>query len=74
MEQKPDETRTVTVDFPADFPFLEVAGKQAAYNVTLREIKEKVLPALDDAFAAKLVPEKKLTDLRGLIAHDLEHE
>jgi trigger factor len=74
LEQKPEETRTVTVDFPPNFPVSELAGKQAVYNVTLREIKEKVLPALDDAFAAKLVPDKKLTDLRGLLAHDLEHE
>ena len=72
--QKAGESRTVTVDFPADFPIAELAGKQASYNVTILEIKQKVLPALDDAFAAKLVPNKTLPDLRKLIAHDLEHE
>jgi len=72
--QKKDETRTVTVDFPADFLAKELAGKQASYSVTLREIKEKVLPALDDAFAAKLLPDKTLADLRHTIEHDLEHE
>jgi len=72
--QKPGETRTVTVDFPADFPVGELAGKQAKYTVTLREIKQKVLPPLDDAFAAKLVPDKKLSDLRHMIEHDIEHE
>ena len=55
------------VDFPADFPVKELAGKKADYAVTLREIKEKVLPPIDDAFAAKLVPGKTLADLR---AHD----
>jgi trigger factor len=72
--QKPGETRTVTVDFAADFPITELAGKQASYSVTLREIKQKVLPALDDAFAAKLVPDKTLADLRHMIEHDIEHE
>src|SRR3981081_3703105 len=72
--QKPGETRPVTVDFPADFPVSELAGKQANYTVTLREIKQKVLPPLDDAFAAKLVPDKKLSDLRHMIEHDIEHE
>src|SRR6202011_3567783 len=72
--QKPGETRTVTVDFPADFPITELAGKQASYSVTLREIKQKVPPPLDDAFAAKLVPEKTLADLRHMIEHDIEHE
>ena len=72
--QKKDEARTVVVDFPADFLAKELAGKQASYNVTLREIKEKVLPALDDAFAAKLLADKTLADLRHTIEHDLEHE
>src|SRR5438067_3077850 len=72
--QKKDEARTVVVDFPADFLAKELAGKQASYNLTLREIKEKVLPALDDAFAAKLLADKTLDDLRHTIEHDLEHE
>ena len=72
--QKKEETRAVTVDFPADFLVKELAGKQASYSVTLCEIKEKVLPALDDAFANKLLPEKSLADLRHTIEHDLEHE
>ena len=33
-------------------------GKQASYNVTVNEIKEKVLPSFDDAFAAKFFPAK----------------
>ena len=71
---KPGETRLVIVDFPDDFPVKELAGKKADYAVTLREIKEKVLPPIDDAFAAKLVPGKTLADLRDMIEHDLEHE
>jgi trigger factor len=70
---KPGETRLVIVNFPNDFPVKELAGKKADYAVTLREIKEKVLPPIDDALAAKLVPGKTLADLRGLVEHDLEH-
>ena len=51
----------------------ELAGKKADYAVTLREIKEKVLPPIDDALAAKLVPGKTLDALREMIEHDLEH-
>ncbi|HEY4284040.1 MAG TPA: trigger factor [Chthoniobacterales bacterium] len=71
---KTGETRVVPVDFPADFAVPELAGKQANYSVTANEIKQKVLPTVDDAFAAKLVPGKNLEDLRHLISHDLEHE
>src|ERR1700682_964912 len=72
--QKRDETRAVTVDLPADFLVKELAGKNASYAVTLGEIKEKVLPAVDDAFANKLLPGKSLAELRHTIEHDLEHE
>lgn len=71
---KPGETRSVQVEFPADFPVSELAGKKADYAVTLNEIKEKVLPAVDDAFAAKIMPEKTLAELRHSIEHNLEHE
>src|SRR5216684_2623149 len=72
--QKKEETRSVAVDFPADFLVKELAGKQASYNTTLGEIKEKVLPEVNDEFAAKLLPGKTLADLRHTIEHDLEHE
>jgi trigger factor len=72
--QKPGETRLMMVDLPADFPVKELAGKRATYTVTLGEIKQKVLPALDDALAEKLTPGKTLADVRHLIEHDLEHE
>ncbi len=71
---KPGDTRSVQVEFPADFAVPELAGKKADYAVTLNEIKQKVLPELDDAFAAKLLPEKTLADLRHTLEHDLEHE
>src|SRR5438045_3677916 len=72
--QNREETRTATVDLPADFLVKELAGKQLSYAVTLGEIKEKVLPPVDDAFANKLIPGKSLADLRHTIEHDLEHE
>ncbi|HEX8898767.1 MAG TPA: hypothetical protein VF751_08735, partial [Chthoniobacterales bacterium] len=68
------DTRSVQVEFPAQFPVAELAGKKADYAVTLNEIKEKVLPAIDDAFAAKIMPEKTLAELRHAIEHNLEHE
>jgi trigger factor len=71
---KPGETRSVQVEFAADLPVAELAGKKADYAVTLNEIKERVLPPVDDAMAAKLVPGKSLVDLRDMIAHDLEHQ
>jgi trigger factor len=72
--QKPGDAHQVVVDFAADFPVKELAGKQASYGVTVHEIKQKILPALDDAFADKLIKGKTLADLRHMVEHDLEHE
>ena len=71
---KRGQTRSVQVEFPADFLVTELAGKKADYAVTLNEIKEKALPPIDDAFAGKLIAGKTLADLRHTIEHDLTHE
>jgi trigger factor len=41
------------VDFPDDYPAEEIQGKHATFTIQLKEIREKVLPDLDDDFAAE---------------------
>ena len=45
------ETKDVEVSFPEEYGQAELAGKPAVFKVLLKEIKEKVVPDLDDAFA-----------------------
>src|SRR5207302_9523242 len=45
------ETRTVEVTFPADYSETELAGSDATFEVTVKEVKEKQLPELDEDFA-----------------------
>jgi len=45
------EERTVKVTFPEDYGASELAGQEAEFAVTIREVKAKQLPALDDEFA-----------------------
>jgi len=74
LGRKRGETLLVQVDFPADFPVKELAERKADYAVTVNEIKEKRLPPVDDALAEKIIPGKKLQDVRHTIEHNLEHE
>jgi trigger factor len=46
-----DETREAKVTFPETYEEPKLAGKDATIRVTLRGVKEKVLPPLDDALA-----------------------
>ncbi|MBO5477687.1 MAG: trigger factor [Clostridia bacterium] len=48
---KKDETRDVNVKFPEEYHAQDLAGKDATFKVVLHEIKEKVLPEVDDEFA-----------------------
>ena len=70
---KKGETRTVEVEFPADFPQAALAGKKAQYDVELKEIKVKKSPPLDDAFAQDLA-KMNLTDLKQRIRENMEQE
>jgi len=63
----------VPVTFPGDYPAKNLAGKKVIFLVSVLEIKEKVLPALDDEFARDLGLEK-LADLEGKLKESLEGE
>ena len=45
------EVKTFRVPFPADFYEKELAGAEAEFTVSIKEVKEKKLPELDDEFA-----------------------
>src|SRR3954471_14530322 len=47
------ESRTVTITFPDDYPAPELAGKEAEFAVTVRDVKAKQLPDLDDDLATE---------------------
>jgi trigger factor len=47
------DERTVTVTFPDDYPAPELAGNEAQFAVSVKEVKAKELPALDDELAAE---------------------
>ena len=43
---------TADVTFPAQYPAAELAGKHAKFEISVRRVEERQLPALDEAFAA----------------------
>jgi trigger factor len=70
---KAGDKREVTVDFPADFVTPELQGKKGTYAVEVVEVKEKVLPTIDDAFA-KTFGAESLENLREGVRRDLQNE
>ncbi|GIX30525.1 MAG: trigger factor [Porticoccaceae bacterium] len=47
------ERRTIDVTFPEDYPREELRGQAAQFEVRVREVRERVLPELDDDFFAR---------------------
>jgi len=70
---KAGDKKTVNVDFPADFVTPQLANQKGLYEVEVVEVKEKVLPPLDDAFAKNYGAES-LEKLRAGVRVDLENE
>lgn len=60
----PGETRDVNAQFPEEYTNEELAGKAAIFTITLKELKEKELPELDDDFAGEVSEFETLAELR----------
>ncbi len=58
------DERTVEVTFPDDHRPEELAGKTATFAVTVKEVREKELPELDDEFASEASEFDTLDELR----------
>jgi trigger factor len=65
---KPGDARKADVPFPADYPAEEVAGKTAEFAVTVKEVREKELPELNDDFASEASEFDTLDELRDHIS------
>ncbi len=59
------ERREVKVTFPDDYQAEDLAGKDAVFAVEVKEVREKVLPELDDEFAAEASEFETLDELRA---------
>lgn len=62
---KEKEERAISFDYPKDFFKKEIAGKRGEFKVTLKELRRKVVPELNDEFAKEL---GQFTDLNAVRA------
>lgn len=62
------DERKVEVTFPEDYQAEELAGEDAVFTVEVKEVREKVLPELDDDFASEASEFETLEELRADIA------
>ncbi len=70
---KSGETKEFKLSFPADYGRTELAGKEASFKVTIKEIKQERLPEVNDDFAKQVNQEfKTVDDLRNKVKESLK--
>jgi len=67
-------TKSFDLHYPADYPIGELANTDVSYTVTVKGLKRRVLPELDDEFAKDLGEFDTLDALTSRVREDLEHE
>ena len=68
---KSGDEKTFNVTFPGDYYNDKLAGLEIAFDVTLKEIRQEVLPEIDDAMAKRLGKFESLDELRKQIEENL---
>jgi trigger factor len=69
---KPGDNKEFNITFPDDYHNNKLANLEISFQVTLHEIREEVLPPIDDALAKKAGPYESLDDLKKVITENLE--
>lgn len=65
------DKKTISLNFPEEYHAKDVAGKPVAFDVTLKEIKKKVIPELDDELAKTLGNHESAAHLREEVKKDV---
>jgi trigger factor len=69
------DEKDIEVTFPADYPSAEVAGKTATFGIKVRGVAERMLPELDDAFAAAFgITTGGMDGLREEVTNNMQRE
>ena len=68
------EEKTFVIHFPEDYSVAEMANTDVTYRVTVKEIRRKVLPELDDEFAKDIGDFESLAALRDRVRADMQAE
>ena len=67
-----DQEKGFDISFPDEYRVEELRGKRAHFQVTLLDLRERILPDLDDEFAKSVGDLKTLDELRAEIRDALE--
>ena len=68
------DEKTFSIHFPEDYTVKEMAGADVTYTVTVKDLRRRVLPELDDEFAKDLGEFDSLAALKDRVRTDMQAE
>ncbi|MDE5092518.1 MAG: trigger factor [Trichodesmium sp. St18_bin3_1_1] len=71
---KLEETKEISAQFPSEYSEANLAGKPVVFTVTLKELKEKELPELDDDLAQEISEFETIDKLREFLEQKFTKE
>jgi len=71
---KKGQSKQIQVKFPEEYGVKRIAGKDIVFSVTLKGIKERILPEIDEKFIRNFDKYESIEDLRKDIKKNLEEE
>ena len=71
---RPEDKKTFRVQYPADYAITELASSEVEYDVTVRAVRRRIVPPLDDDLAKEVSDTDSLEKLREQVREGLARE
>ena len=69
-----DEAREITVTLPEDFQIKEIAGRECVFSVTIKEVKERIMPVVDKNFIKNFEQYDTIKEFKEDVKKSIEEE
>ncbi|MBR4107891.1 MAG: trigger factor [Akkermansia sp.] len=66
------ESKDIPVTMKEDFPISDLAGKEVTFSCTVKEVREKKLPEINEELFAAHLPGKSMEEIRGVVRENLK--
>jgi trigger factor len=68
------DSKEITITLPEDFPVADLQNREMVFTTTIKELKEAILPELNDELANKLAPGKTMAEITEIIRENMQAE
>jgi trigger factor len=68
------DSKEITITLPEDFPVADLQNREMVFTTAIKELKEAILPELNDELAGRLAPGKTMTELTDIVRENMQAE